>query len=379
MRWWGKEIVTLQIENMTEDKYIGKVEEEQVGYSMKQPFNPNSIRVRPQTITVDAMVERIKHNEIDLSTKFQRKDGLWSDEQQSRMIESILIRFPLPVFYFDGSDNSKWLVIDGLQRLTALKRFMVTKELKLSGMEYLKLNGLGWNDFDRPQQRQINETQLQCYVLEEGEENVKFNIFKRLNTGGLTLSSQEIRHAMHQDVAEFLKQLAELPEFTEATRNLIKSDRMEDRDFVNRFLAFYLLNFETEYLKEDDLDTFMNRSLEKLSKLNNFEREQILIKFSAAMILSKKIFGDKAFSKRIKPNRINKALFEVISVYFARINDIQKSELLSKRNEFKQAFYDTIEHKFKESLSSGTGGQTNVFLRHQEFRNVLNDFLTEKI
>lgn len=364
---------------MTEDKHIGKVEEEQVGYSMKQPFNPNSIRVRPQTITVDAMVERIKHNEIDLSTKFQRKDGLWSDEQQSRMIESILIRFPLPVFYFDGSDNSKWLVIDGLQRLTALKRFMVTKELKLCGMEYLKLNGLGWDDFDRPQQRQINETQLQCYVLEEGEENVKFNIFKRLNTGGLTLSSQEIRHAMHQGVAEFLKQLAELPEFTEATRNIIKSDRMEDRDFANRFLAFYLLNFETEYLKEDDLDTFMNRSLEKLSKLNDFDREQILIKFSGAMQLSKKIFGDKAFSKRTKPNRINKALFEVISVYFASLNEIQKSELLSKRNDFKQAFYVAVENKFKESLSSGTGGQSNVVLRHQEFRNVLNDFLTEKI
>lgn len=360
---------------MREDNYIGKVEEEQVGYSMKQPFNPNSIRIRPQTITVDAMVERIKHNEIDLSTKFQRKEGLWDDVQQSRMIESILIRFPLPVFYFDGSDNSKWLVIDGLQRLTALKRFMVTKELKLCGMEYLKLNGKGWDDFDRPQQRQINETQLQCFVLEEGEENVKFNIFKRLNTGGLTLSSQEIRHAMHQNVADFLKQLSESKEFLEATREMIKPDRMEDRDFVNRFLAFYILDCEKEYLKEDDLDSFMNRSLEKLSKMSDVEKETIARNFFTAMNFSKELFGDKAFSKQIKPNRINKALFEVVSVWFAKMDDEQRNQILKVKNDFNNLLYNAIETKFKESLSSGTGTQTAVMLRHREFKVLLNTFL----
>ena len=69
------------------------------------------------------MVERIRHNEIDLSTKFQRKEGLWDDEKKSQLIESILIRFPLPVFTFDGSNNDKWLVIDGLQKAYCSKRF----------------------------------------------------------------------------------------------------------------------------------------------------------------------------------------------------------------------------------------------------------------
>lgn len=358
-----------------EDKYISKVEEENVGYSMKKPFNPNSIKVRPQTITVDAMVERIKHNEIDLSTKFQRKEGLWTDEQQSRLIESILIRFPLPVFYFDGSDNDNWLVIDGLQRLASIKKFMVTKELKLSGLEYLKLNGSTWDDLDRPQQRQINETQLQCYILEEGEENVKFNIFKRINTGGMTLSSQEIRHAMHQNVSDFLKQLADSKEFKEATRNKIDIDRMLDRDFVNRFIAFYLLDYATAYSKEDDLDTFMNRSLEKLSKLSDSEKENITQHFKASMNLTNKIFGDKAFSKQPKPNRINKALFEVVSVSFAKLNEHDRNNLLKNKSEFRSLLYERIEEKFKDSLSSGTGGQSSVVLRHKEFNNVLNTIL----
>lgn len=361
---------------MSEDsKKLSVVEEEEVGYVMKQPFNPNKIKVRPQTITVDAMVERIRHNEIDLSTKFQRKEGLWSDEQQSRLIESILIRFPLPVFYFDGSDNDAWLVIDGLQRLTSLKRFLVTRELKLKGLEYLPLNGKGWSDLDRPQQRQINETQLQCYILEEGEENVKFNIFKRINTGGLTLSSQEIRHAMHQNVSDFLKELAESKEFVLATRGKIGTERMQDRDFVNRFLAFYLYDYAKDYHKEDDLDTFMNRSLVKLSKLTNAEKAEITGAFKESMKLAHQIFGKLAFSKQPKPNRINKALFEVISVNFAKLEKKQRTLLLERKNIFKEKLYVAISEKFKESLSSGTGGQSTVIIRHREFNNVLKSIL----
>lgn len=361
---------------MSEDyKNISRVEEEEVGYVMKKPFNPNKIKIRPQTITVDTMVERIRHGEIDLSTKFQRKEGLWTDEQQSRLIESILIRFPLPVFYFDGSNNDKWLVIDGLQRLTSLKRFMVTKELKLTGLEYLPLNEKGWDDLDRPNQRQINETQLQCYILEEGEDNVKFNIFKRINTGGLTLSSQEIRHAMHQDVSEFLKDLAGSQEFILATGEKISTERMQDRDFVNRFLAFYLLDYATDYLKEDDLDIFMNRALSLLAKKPDMVKQKISMDFKNAMKLAHEIFANKAFSKQPKPNRINKALFEVVSTHFAKLDEDKRNILKSRKDVFKEVLYRAIEEKFKDSLSSGTGGQSNVVLRHKEFNNVLIEVL----
>jgi hypothetical protein len=356
---------------------MDSVEKEDMGEAMTQPFTPSKIKVRSQSISLDALVERIKHGEIDLSTKFQRREGLWSNEQQSRLIESILIRLPLPVFYFDGSNNDKWLIIDGLQRLTSLKRFMVDKDLTLSGLEYLSLNGKNWDDLDRPQQRQIIETQLQCYILEEGEENVKFNIFKRLNTGGLTLSAQEIRHAMHQDVAGFLESLAETSEFKKATGNRVNTDRMQDRDFVNRFLAFYLLDHITEYGKNDDLDTFMNRALSKLSEKSDVEKSQIVINFKNAMQLAYDIFGKYAFSKQTKQNRINKALFEVISVSFAKLDEKKRKELLSKKKEFKMLLYEAIENNFKSSLSTGTGDQSRVILRHKEFNNVLNIILNE--
>lgn len=350
------------------------VEPEDMGHPMRDPFDPSKIKVRPQTITVDAIIKRIEHNEINLSTKFQRKEGLWTDVQQSRLIESILIRFPLPVFYFDGSNPNEWLVIDGLQRLSSLKRFIYTKKLKLSGLEFLKLEGKGWQDLDRPMQRQINETQLQCYVIEEGtEENVKFNMFKRINTGGLVLSAQEIRHAMHQGIpADFVKELAELPAFIKATNKKISVDRMLDRDFINRFLAFYLFDYDKDYTYNDELDSFMNRTMVKVGKISNSERELIKVQFIKAMQLAHEIFGKSAFCKSPNLKRINKALFEVISSSFAKLSGAEILNLKNKKEVFKKLFYEAIDtNKFKNSLTSDTGGKSNVTLRHNVLKNII--------
>ncbi len=352
------------------------VEQEDVGMAMKKPFNPNNIKVRLQPTTISLMTERILHNEINLNTAFQRKEGLWKDKQQSRLIESILIRFPLPVFYFDGSNPDSWLVIDGLQRLTSIKRFIIDKNLRLTELEFLQnLEGKSWDDLERPEQRQINETVLQCYVVEEGEEDVKFNIFKRINTGGLSLTDQEIRHAMHQNVAGYLQNLAESPEFIEATRNKVSPERMLDRDFVNRFLAFYIFNYETEYSYEDDLDTFMNRTLDVVASKTESEKAEIGERFKKAMSLSKAIFGDAAFCKQKDYKRINKALFEVMSVTFSKLSDSQRSELLNKKSALKRLFYASIPKEFGNSLTSNTGGKSNIALRHKTFGSIINKVL----
>lgn len=349
------------------------IEYEDVGMGMSKPFNPNKIVIRTQPITVYSIAQRIEFNEIKLNTEFQRKEGLWKDEQQSRLIESILIRFPLPVFYFDGSNTNEWLVIDGLQRLTSLKRFMVTKDLKLVGLEFLKeYEGKGWDDLERSLQRQINETSLQCYVLEKGDPDVKFNIFKRINTGGLNLSDQEIRHAMHQDVSNFLQELAESEEFLKATRKKIKTERMLDRDFVNRFIAFYLLDYEKDYKYEEDLDTFLNKGLDRLAECSDVEKKNIKMNFKKAMNLSSDIFKDVAFCKSRDYKRINKALFEVMSVYFAKLTE--KEINLLKKSKFKNYFYSHV-NDFGESLVSNTGGKTNVVLRHRVFKNLISEVI----
>jgi len=135
--------------------------EEISGDEIKEPFDPTKINVSNNTLTIDLLLKRIEQKALDLNPAFQRDAGLWSPQAQSRLIESILVRIPIPAFYVDATDEDKWLVVDGLQRLTALKRFVLDKTLRLSGLEFLTtLDNPGYDDLSVRYQRRILETQV---------------------------------------------------------------------------------------------------------------------------------------------------------------------------------------------------------------------------
>src|SRR6266851_1441478 len=167
-----EETVT-NIDNSTgvEVEEVEGVEVENVGSDERitDPFNPALIRVDTRPMTIDLLLTRIAHEELDLQPSFQRKGGIWNEGAQSRLIESTLIRIPLPAFYVDATDDEKWLVVDGLQRLTTLKRFILDRELRLCGLEFLThLKGKKYNELSRPHQRRIVETQVTVYLIDKG-------------------------------------------------------------------------------------------------------------------------------------------------------------------------------------------------------------------
>ena len=134
-----------------------------------EPFDPKLIDIGVETKSLDSLVARLRNKEIDMNTEFQRHADLWDQKKMSRLIESILIRFPLPAFYFDGSDESNWLVVDGLQRLSSIRKFVIQKEMKLSGLEFLtNLNGQTYEQLDRMYQRRIDECNVVTYVIKPG-------------------------------------------------------------------------------------------------------------------------------------------------------------------------------------------------------------------
>ncbi len=348
-----------------------------------EPFDPTLIRVETKPLSMDLLISRIDNKEIDLMPDFQRKAGIWSDAAQSRLIESMLIRIPLPAFYMDASDEDNWLVVDGLQRLTAINRFVIKKELKLSGLEFLQnLSGMGFDELPRNFRRRINETQVTVYLIEKDTPHeVKFNIFKRINTGGLPLSSQEIRHALNQGAAtKMLKKLAGSDAFKKATDYGIRDHRMAAQECVLRFMAFTLKSY-TSY-KTKDFDNFLNTAMTTINNMKENDRMKLENSFVRSLNASRDIFGIYAFRKQYKKNAvrnpINKALFETWTVNLNNLDDLQRKEVKGKKKELVNGFIELMNSnsRFDDAISQGTGNVAKVDLRFSEISKLIREVLS---
>ena len=139
----------------------------EVDDSERKPFLDSSkIAITPKTLSVESIVKKIKYEEINLDTEFQRKRSLWKKDVKSQLIESFMVQLPIPPMYFDGKKEDSWLIIDGLQRLCTLKEFVLDQSLILSDLEYLTdYNGCTFNDLPRIYQRRIEEAQLAFYLV----------------------------------------------------------------------------------------------------------------------------------------------------------------------------------------------------------------------
>jgi hypothetical protein len=347
------------------------------------PYDPKLINIVPQFTALYNIIQRLRENEIDLSPDFQRSPDLWNDQKQSLLIESILIRIPLPAFYFDGSNDNKWLVIDGLQRLCAIKNFVVSKTLKLTGLEYLsQFSGFYFDELPRPFQRQIAESQITAYIMTSGTPDVKYNIFKRINTGGVTLNPQEIRNALNQGVpSEFVTELADSEAFKLATNNKISSKRMLDREFITRFITFYLYA-PTEYTS--DLDTFMSKAMGELDKLSISQRNEIKQNFVAAMYLANEIFGNWAFRKVYNNTDglypINKALFEIWSVLLAKLSNEEREKIKTVKANVFNDYIQLINNddSFVGAITSQTDRKSKIIYRFSKIEQLLKNRLYDK-
>lgn len=348
-----------------------------------EPFDPKKVDVSILTPNLGALITRLDHGEIDLMPDFQRSGDLWNKQLQSRLIESILIRLPIPAFYFDALLDDRWQVVDGLQRLSAINNFVLKKSLSLTRLEFLtEFEGAYYDDLPRPLQRRIDEFQTSVYLIKPGTPLLmKYSLFNRINTGGLKLNSQEIRHAMSQSInngaaSSFLRKIVITPEFKKVVIN--KNYRMAHEELALRHISFVM--FGTKEYKSS-LPKFLNLGMIDLGKMEEPTLAKLEKNFLASLKVAYEIFGKDSFKKSLAmPDHkkvVNKPLFESVSVCFALISDNQRAELLSRKLEFIKIFTELLKtEKFGESISKSTANTDNVQTRFSMVVEAVNQMLS---
>lgn len=342
------------------------------------PLNTLLIRTEPRAIS--DVLRRIERGAIKLDPDFER-DFVWEPARQSRLIESVLMRIPLPVFYL-AEEPSGLVVVDGLQRLTSFKRFK-SDELELELPDRTELNGKKFSTLPPALQDRFDDGPLTFYLIDrEVPETVRLDIFERVNSG-VPLTRQQMRNALYNGPAtRLLRELSKSPEFLAATgsslSNLKRTRMMADREAVNRFLAHYVHGWKNYGTKGyGEFDEFLATALRKLNG-DDAVLKNARAAFLKTMKLNHRIFGEHAFRKSRPPQRrsaLNLAIFDVLSVGLAKY---EASAVKGAESQVRRAFHALAgQSAFSNAISFATAGVANVHTRfhlaERMLRRVLGD------
>lgn len=333
--------------------------------------------VRTQTIEYDleTLVKKIKRGIIKLDPDYQRRHR-WSNTTSSSLIESLILNIPIPILYLSydidvdtNEEGARYSVIDGQQRLTAINNFF-KNEYSLEGLNILDdLNGCFYKDLPPFLLRRLEERTIKCLRIDSTiDEQIKYDIFERLNSGSVKLESHELRNAVYRGKFNTLcKNLSEDKNFRVLLQikdnENAKVKKMEDVEIVLRF--FSLINDQYKTYKKSKGNQFKDFLSEKLDKFNELSEEEIKKQetiFKTTMKLILENFGSLAFAKYKfeegklkKQSNFNVAVFDALAVSF--VSEVSLTEpLVTEKNvsDFKNLFkvdefYESISGSYLDS------------------------------
>jgi hypothetical protein len=339
------------------------------------PFDAEKISIENRNISLSNVIRRLERGLIQ-AAELQRGEDLWDQGRQSRLIESLMLKIPLPLFYAAATKDDELLIVDGLQRISAIKAYVSKERFKLTSLEFLReLEGKKFSELPDRMRIRIEETELAFVIIApDSPQAVQRNIFKRLNTGGLPLTDQEIRHALyHGPVTELLKALVGSEEFQSAIDHRVNDSRMAAQELVLRFLAFSVLGID-EYRRDEEMDAFLSDTMQTVNVLIspreysrdrgfrpqrtilNSDIEGIRKKFIKSMNRATELFGNCAFRistpRRLRNHNasrtpINKSLFELWAVILSDMDALIFEELKEK----KELLYERLDDAFANNES----------------------------
>ena len=350
---------------------VGTPDDEKLG-----EYPLDTMLIRSESRTIHDVLRRIGQEQFIMDPDFQR-DFIWPVDKQSKLIESVLMRIPLPVFYVAENDDGKMVVVDGLQRLSTFRNF-VDGGLRLRLPDHPDLNGKQFTDLESRFKNRIEDCNLTLYVIDsKAPERARLDIFDRVNSG-VPLSRQQMRNCLYMGQAtRFLKEEAGRPLFQEATGGSLNQAQMRDREFINRFCGFQLLPLN-DY--RGDMDLFLSETLKRMNALEHEDLDVLSTQLRVGLTNNYEIFGRYAFRKHTSDQEgrrgfINASLWDVmctgLSAYDEGIVKEKRSSLLT-------AFYGLLDDvEFNDAITLGTNQVIRVKRRfemaNEMFREVFGD------
>jgi hypothetical protein len=358
-----EKVIELDLDTAIEDEGDGSI----------YPYDPeySDIEISDTPFSVFEYLRQLDKGKITIQPDFQRHQ-VWKRHQKSRFIESILLNFPLPPIYLNETKESNYIVIDGLQRSTAIKEFY-NGDFALSDLEALpKYNTYFFEDLPENLKSKFEDKKLTIFSLKPSTQMVViYDLFNRINTGGTQLNRQEVRNCIFIGKStKLLKRLSEQTYFKKAIDYGVKDTRMKDREVILRYIAFRWFDFKEKYF--GDMSGYVEAAMKKINKMDDEHILTIEKDFKRVMHWSFKIWERANFRIPTEYTRgtINTAILETVCFYISRKSDgfIEKNKLIIRKN------YSTLisNPEYYDAVSSATGGKSKVFVRFLLVEKILN-------
>ncbi|MBM6930603.1 DUF262 domain-containing protein [[Clostridium] spiroforme] len=322
--------------------------------------------------TLSNIKEMFDDGEIITDPDYQR-DFVYTQKQSSKLIESMLIGIPIPTVYLCQEADGTWSVIDGQQRITSFVYFL-KNEFPLKGLTELKeLNGLYFKDMEKPLQRRLKQSSLGAICILKESQNLKYEIFARLNQGAVSLKPQELRNCIYRGSCN--KMLIELA--NNKYLPVLFKDENKRMQYQERVLRFFALRNFTEYKSSmlktmnDYMIVHQNEDSEKIEKSKAL--------FNRTIDIIKQVLGETAF---LAINREDGKVIEKFSgsVYDSIIIPFSffgNHDLMAHADEIRNAINNLKQYddEYRENTYAATGSKNRVIGRIVKVYNLLKDIV----
>ncbi len=343
-----------------------------------------TVHFEPSEPPIKELCDRITKNKLDLQAEFQRQ-YVWDDkpELKSKLIESVILRVPIPVIYTAELNDGRDVVVDGQQRLRTFYEFCKKDGFKLSKLEILSdWNGWGYKDLPSEVQDMIDSYPIRVIkILNDTYPDIKYDVFERLNRGSVKLTDQELRNCIyHGSFNLLIKELVHNTDFLRLQNLDDTHERMKDAERILRFFALCdrgIVNYQSPVRR------FLNDYMDEKREINEDEKRKKTESFKKCAELCSMVFGNLAGHRWVQedPNQPDGATSKnfnegILDAQMVGFIEYSKHDITPKMQLIRDGFLDLLtKRQFIDTVELGTYGTKQTKRRMELWSRTLRDIM----